>query len=38
MKLRVEDAEEMLAKAPHSIDVNYTTPRHNHNPIEVARP
>ena len=35
MKLEIKDAEAMLAKAPHKIDVRYTTPRHNHNPIEL---
>ncbi|RFU47928.1 xanthine dehydrogenase family protein molybdopterin-binding subunit [Paraburkholderia sp. DHOC27] len=35
LKLAIEDAEAMLAQAPHSIDVRYTTPRHNHNPIEL---
>ncbi|WP_144113539.1 xanthine dehydrogenase family protein molybdopterin-binding subunit [Paraburkholderia sp. BCC1886] len=35
LKLEVEDAETMLAEAPHKIDVVYTTPRHNHNPIEL---
>jgi xanthine dehydrogenase YagR molybdenum-binding subunit len=24
----------MLAAAPHTVDLRYTTPRHNHNPIE----
>jgi xanthine dehydrogenase YagR molybdenum-binding subunit len=35
LKLEIKDAEAMLAAAPHSIDVRYTTPRHNHNPIEL---
>ena len=35
LKLEIENAEAMLAKAPHRIDVRYTTPRHNHNPIEL---
>jgi xanthine dehydrogenase YagR molybdenum-binding subunit len=35
LKLEIDDAEAMLAKAPHKIDVRYTTPRHNHNPIEL---
>ncbi len=35
LKLEVKDAEAMLAAAPHKIDVRYTTPRHNHNPIEL---
>ncbi|HZK99009.1 MAG TPA: xanthine dehydrogenase family protein molybdopterin-binding subunit [Caulobacteraceae bacterium] len=34
LKLEIKDAEAMLAAAPHQIDVRYTTPRHNHNPIE----
>ena len=35
LKLEIEDAEARLAEAPHKIDVRYTTPRHNHNPIEL---
>ena len=35
LKLAIEDAETMLAAAPHRVDVRYTTPRHNHNPIEL---
>ncbi|MBE7219740.1 MAG: xanthine dehydrogenase family protein molybdopterin-binding subunit, partial [Caulobacteraceae bacterium] len=35
LKLEVGEAEDALAAAPHHIDVNYTTPRHNHNPIEL---
>lgn len=35
LKLEIEDAEAMLAQAPYKIDVRYTTPRHNHNPIEL---
>lgn len=35
LKLEIDDAEAMLAAAPHSIDARYTTPRHNHNPIEL---
>ena len=35
LKLEIHDAEAMLAAAPHRIDANYTTPRHNHNPIEL---
>ncbi|MCY0387435.1 xanthine dehydrogenase family protein molybdopterin-binding subunit [Robbsia sp. Bb-Pol-6] len=35
LKLAIQDAETMLAAAPHKIDVRYTTPRHNHNPIEL---
>ena len=34
LHLDVGDAETKLAAAPHRIDVHYTTPRHNHNPIE----
>ncbi len=30
----IGDAEAMLAAAPHAIDLRYSTPRHNHNPIE----
>jgi xanthine dehydrogenase YagR molybdenum-binding subunit len=35
LKLEIKDAEFMLAAATHKIDVRYTTPRHNHNPIEL---
>lgn len=35
LKLEIKDAEAMLAQAPYKIDVHYTTPRHNHNPIEL---
>src|ERR1700712_1678728 len=35
LKLEIKDAEAMLAAAPYKIDVRYTTPRHNHNPIEL---
>ncbi|SDR38503.1 xanthine dehydrogenase, molybdenum binding subunit apoprotein [Paraburkholderia fungorum] len=35
LKLEINDAEAMLAAAPHRIDARYTTPRHNHNPIEL---
>ncbi len=35
LKVKVHDAEAMLRAAPHRIDANYTTPRHNHNPIEL---
>lgn len=35
LKLEIDDAEAMLAAAPYKIDVRYTTPRHNHNPIEL---
>ncbi len=35
LKLEVKDAEAMLAAAPFKVDARYTTPRHNHNPIEL---
>ena len=35
MKLEIKDAEAMLAAAPRKVDARYTTPRHNHNPIEL---
>jgi xanthine dehydrogenase YagR molybdenum-binding subunit len=35
MKLEKGDAEGLLAAAPHRVDAAYTTPRHNHNPIEL---
>lgn len=35
LKLDVDAAEAKLAAAPHRVDVRYTTPRHNHNPIEL---
>jgi xanthine dehydrogenase YagR molybdenum-binding subunit len=35
LKLEVGDAETLLAAAPHRIDAAYTTPRHNHNAIEL---
>ena len=35
MRLEIGDAEASLASAPHTIDVTYRTPRHNHNPIEL---
>ena len=35
LKLEVNDAEALLAAAPHRVDARYTTPRHNHNPIEL---
>jgi xanthine dehydrogenase YagR molybdenum-binding subunit len=35
LKLEIGDAEAMLAAAPHRVDRVYTTPRHNHNPIEL---
>ena len=34
LHLEVKDAEAMLAAAPHRVDLRYSTPRHNHNPIE----
>ncbi|WP_208459076.1 xanthine dehydrogenase family protein molybdopterin-binding subunit [Paraburkholderia sp. BCC1876] len=35
LKLEINEAEAMLAAAPYKIDAHYTTPRHNHNPIEL---
>ena len=35
LKLEIGDAEAALAAAPHKVDVTYSTPRHNHNPIEL---
>ena len=35
LKLAIKDAEAALAAAPHKVDARYTTPRHNHNPIEL---
>jgi xanthine dehydrogenase YagR molybdenum-binding subunit len=35
LKFDVNAAEEKLAAAPHRVDARYTTPRHNHNPIEL---
>ncbi|KAB0675837.1 xanthine dehydrogenase family protein molybdopterin-binding subunit [Aureimonas leprariae] len=35
LKTAVGDAEAALASAPHKVDAVYTTPRHNHNPIEL---
>ena len=35
LKLDIGDAEALLAAAPHKVDAAYTTPRHNHNPIEL---
>jgi xanthine dehydrogenase YagR molybdenum-binding subunit len=35
LKLEIGDAEAALAPAPHRVDVTYTTPRHNHNAIEL---
>ncbi|WP_244639593.1 xanthine dehydrogenase family protein molybdopterin-binding subunit [Aureimonas endophytica] len=32
---KVGDAAGALAAAPHKVDAVYTTPRHNHNPIEL---
>jgi xanthine dehydrogenase YagR molybdenum-binding subunit len=34
VEVLVGDAEAALADAPHSIDLTYRTPRHNHNAIE----
>jgi xanthine dehydrogenase YagR molybdenum-binding subunit len=35
LKLEIGDAEAALAAAPHKVDVTYSTPRHNHNSIEL---
>jgi xanthine dehydrogenase YagR molybdenum-binding subunit len=35
LKLEIGDAEAALAAAPHRVDATYTTPRHNHNAIEL---
>ena len=35
LKIEVGDADAKLAAAPHRVDARYTTPRHNHNPIEL---
>jgi xanthine dehydrogenase YagR molybdenum-binding subunit len=35
LKLEIGDAEAALAAAPHKVDVTYSTPRHNHNTIEL---
>nr|WP_314540407.1 xanthine dehydrogenase family protein molybdopterin-binding subunit [uncultured Massilia sp.] len=35
LKIEIGDAESALAAAPVSIDAVYTTPPHNHNPIEL---
>jgi xanthine dehydrogenase YagR molybdenum-binding subunit len=35
LKLELGDAEAALAAAPHKVDVTYSTPRHNHNSIEL---
>src|ERR1700729_1345470 len=34
VQVAVGDAEAALDDAPHSVDLTYTTPRHNHNAIE----
>jgi xanthine dehydrogenase YagR molybdenum-binding subunit len=34
-ELEIGDAEAALAAAPHSVDQRYSTPRHNHNAIEL---
>ncbi|MDM0078062.1 xanthine dehydrogenase family protein molybdopterin-binding subunit [Variovorax sp. J2P1-59] len=35
LKLEIGDAEAALRAAPYQIDVTYSTPRHNHNAIEL---
>jgi xanthine dehydrogenase YagR molybdenum-binding subunit len=35
LKLEIGDAEAALAAAPHRVDATYTTPRQNHNAIEL---
>jgi xanthine dehydrogenase YagR molybdenum-binding subunit len=35
LKLEIGDAEAALAASPHKVDFTYSTPRHNHNPIEL---
>lgn len=35
LKVAIDDAEAKLAAAPYKVDVRYTTPRQNHNPIEL---
>ena len=35
LKLEVGDAEAALAAAPFKVEATYTTPRHNHSPIEL---
>ena len=35
LQMIVGKPDEELAKAPHKVDNVYTTPRHNHNPIEL---
>src|SRR5271156_6563825 len=34
LKLKIKDAESLLASAPVKVDAVYRTPGHNHNPIE----
>lgn len=35
LKLEIGKADEVFAAAPRKVDAIYTTPRHNHNPIEL---
>ena len=35
LELKIGDAEAALAVAPFKVDSTYSTPRHNHNPIEL---
>ena len=35
LKLEIGDAETLFAAAPHQVRATYTTPGHNHNPIEL---
>ncbi|UXH76583.1 xanthine dehydrogenase family protein molybdopterin-binding subunit [Roseateles amylovorans] len=35
LEVAIGDAEAALKAAPHRVDATYTTPRHNHNPIEL---
>ena len=35
LSVQTGDAEAALAAAPYQVDVNYRTPRHNHNAIEL---
>ena len=35
LKLEIGDATAAFAASPHTVNVAYTTPRHNHNPIEL---
>ena len=35
LQLEIGDAEKALVAAPHKVDVTYSTPRHNHNAIEL---